>query len=484
MVQSFAMTNAEIETTRNPRTGMQESSIKSIYACWNHLNTEFGFLKADYEGFMSHCEFSGWDTSKFNVFYKDMYTPVAIEDQMRPEFKPRDKQIPAVEFLSVKEAVNRVIDAATGFGKSFLGLNTAMKCQQRTCFIMEPSHIKTWINSIPEQTYLSNKDIVVVQGSANLKALMELETMGQNDYKLIFISAVTLRNYFKEYEESFEFDYPVKPRDLFEHLKVGTLIRDEVHESIHSLVKQVIYAHVPRVVFLSATLVSDNKFINRIYEKVFPMDSRWKSEDNKHICVRSVLYDMYDPKRKIKFKGFRGYSHVKYEQSIMKNDIACESYLEFLTRMLEASFVKKYEEGIKFLMICSTKEMCRIVAERFKKEFPQFTYGVYIHGAKDEELYERDVVISTPKGAGTGVDVPNLAVGWLTVGLSSTQLSRQIMGRLRPIKKYPERDPMFLYLTNKAIGAQKIYDQKRRQDIRFRSKNFKVIDTGYVLKAA
>ncbi|CAH0448048.1 DNA helicase [Vibrio phage vB_VpaM_sm033] len=477
------MTVAEVETVPDPRTRQKVRQVKAVYATYKEDLTEFGFLRADLDAFINHMEFIGYDTNQMNITYRDMYEPVTMPNVMKEEFKPRDKQKPAVEFLSKKEAKNRVIDAATGFGKSFLGLNTALNCEERAAFIMEPGHIKTWLKSIPEQTHINPKDVVVIQGSANLKALLDLERAGQNHYKLIFFSAVTLRNYYKEYE-GLEFDYDVKPHDLFEYLKVGTIIRDEVHESIHSLVRQVIYTHVPRVIFLSATLVSDNSFINKVYERVFPKADRWKSDDNRHICVRSVLYDMYDPKRKIKSKGFRGYSHVKYEQSIMKNKKVLEQYLDFLASMANASFVKTYKDGCKFLMICSTKEMCKLVAERMKADYPQFTVGVYIHGAKDEELYERDMVISTPKGAGTGVDIPNLSTGWLTVALSSTQLGRQIMGRLRPIKKYPDRDPMFLYLTNKSISAHRQYDTKRRQDVRFRSKDFKAIDTGFILKAA
>ncbi|QNI21072.1 DNA helicase [Vibrio phage vB_pir03] len=457
---------------------------KAIYATWKQDLTEFGFLRADLEPFLSHCEFAGWSRDNFNIKMRPMYKPVEIENLMREEFKPRDKQKPAVEFLSKIDEVNRVIDAATGFGKSFLGLNTAMNCKQRAAFIMEPGHIKTWLNSIPEQTHLKKSDIVVVQGSASIRAVVDLQRAGQLDYKLLFFSATTLRNFYKTYEEMMEYDYDFPPQDLFEFLEVGTIIRDEVHESIHSLVRQVIYTHVPRVIFLSATLVSDNAFINKVYERVFPKKDRWKSEDNKHICVRSVLYDMYDPKNVIKFKGFRGYSHVKYEQSIMKKPKILEQYLDFLAGMLRGSFMKNYKEGCKFLMICSTKEMCRLVTERFRQEVGDLTVGCYIHGAKDEELYERDIIVSTPKGAGTGVDIPNLSVGWLTVGLSSTQLSRQIMGRLRPIKRYPDRDPVFCYLTNKRISAHRIYDNKRRQDVRFRSKDFKAIETGFILKAA
>jgi superfamily II DNA or RNA helicase len=471
--------------------------VKAIFAVWKESQKEFGFLKKDLKPFIEYCEFAGGPLDKRNIGNRELYTPHPIVNVMKPEFQPREKQKPAVEFLSKKEALNRVVDAATGFGKSFLGMNTAFNNEERTGFIMEPGHIKTWLESIDEQTNLDKKKkVCVVQGSHQLRALFEMQKQGLMDYDLIFFSAPTIREYIKNYENDVteDFDqlegapsvqtFDVKPYDMFEFLKIGTIIRDEVHESIHALVKQIIYTHAPRIIFLSATLVSDNQFINRIYEKVFPLEDRWKSEDNKHICVRSALYDMYDPKRKIKFKGFRGYSHVKYEQSLMKTKKLEKQYLELMAGTINASYIKNYREGLKCLIIFSTKEMCRKAADYFEEKFEGKTVGCYIHGANDDELYERDIICSTPKGAGTGVDIKNLHTGILTVGLSSTQLSRQIMGRTRPIKKYKDMDPFFIYMTNKQIPAQRQYDNKRRLDVRMRCKDFKAIDLGFTLNAA
>lgn len=484
LLESFAMTLAQMETSTNPRTGETVTEVKSIFAAWKEDRSEFGFMRECLSDFRSHLDFSGFPLKELEEEIVPIHPGIDILGDMKEEFKPREKQLPAVNFLSESDRLNRVIDAATGFGKSFLGLNTSLSIKKRTAFLMEPGHIKTWLMSIPQQTNLSTKDICVIQGSQSLRALMLLQQGGQNDYKLIFISAPTFREYIKSYESLDGFDYDVPPQELFEYLGIGTLIRDEVHEAIHQVVKQTIYINVARIVFLSATLVSDNQFINRIYEKIFPLADRWKSEDNKHISCRSVLYDMYDPKGKIKYMGFKGYSHVKYEQSIMKNKKVLEQYLSFISSMLYNSYVKTYQDGIKALMIFSTKEMCRLVTERIKRDYPQYTVGCYIHGAKDEELYERDVVISTPRGAGTGVDIPNLAVGWLTVGLSSTQLGRQIMGRLRSIAKYKDRAPLFLWLSNKQINSHKTYDTKRKNDVKFRSKDIRVVDTHFILKAA
>lgn len=458
--------------------------MKAIYAVWNKDSTKFGFLKEDFKRFVEFMEFAGVPRERLKIRYMELPKASPIANVMREEFKPREKQKPAVDFLSDKSKPNRVIDAATGFGKSFLGLNTAMQCEERAAFIMEPSHIKTWLKSIPEQTRLEHKKkVVVIQGRDTLKSLIDMAMMGIMEYDLIFFSAPTLREFYKDWEND-EYDYPVEPDELFGLLGVGTIIRDEVHEAIHALVKQVIHMHVNRVIFLSATLVSDNSFINKIYDRVFPKHSRWKSEENRHICVRSVYYDMFDPRRKIKFNGFRGYSHVKYEQSIMKSAKLKNQYLSLLGRLVQASYISKYKEGMKCLVICSTKDMCKLVSDYLKSKLSDFTVGCYIHGAKDEELYDRQIVVSTPKGAGTGVDIPNLAISWLTVAISSTQLNRQIMGRLRPIKLYPDTDPVFFYLNNNRIPAHRKYDQKRQVDVMTRSKNFKKIDTGFILRAA
>lgn len=485
LLEGFCMTLAQKEQVANPRTRQQETVIKAIFAVWKEARNEFGFMREDLNSFREYLEFAGFDIKTMTEEIRPINPGADIHSNMLEAFKPREKQIPAVDFLSDITKTNRVIDAATGFGKSFLGLNTSLNIGKRTAFLMEPSHIKTWINSIPEQTDMdAKKKCCIVQGSSSLKSLIAMQANGQNDYEMIFISAPTFREYCKAYESLDEFEYDVAPSDLFEYLGIGTLVRDEVHEAIHQVVRQTIYIHVPRIIFLSATLVSDNEFINRIYKKIFPLKDRWKSADNKHICVRSVNYDMYDPKRKVKFKGFRGYSHVKYEQSLMKDPKLMTQYKNLISVLVRNSYIKGYKDGLKCLLIFSTKEMCKQISGMLSQEYPDKTVGCYIHGAKDEELYDRDMVVSTPKGAGTGVDIPNLSVGWLTVGLSSTQLGRQIMGRLRPIKRYPDMDPMFLYLNNRSIPVHKQYDQKRKNDVRLRCKDLKTVNSGFILKAA
>lgn len=480
IINNYVRNLTTYEEFRDPRTKQMVRQKGKVYAAITEDTKQYGMLLADLEPMLGHLRFCGLKESDINVEHVPICEGDAIEAQLKPEFTPRENQVAAVEFLHQPASKNRVLHADTGFGKTFCGFEAVSHYKVRTGFIMDPGHIKTWTANLGPYMGMGPNDAVVVQGSAHLRALIELRQIGQLDYKMIFFSAPTLREYVKDYEKLGPSSFEVAPQDLFSFLGIGMVVRDEVHESVHALILQTIYSHVRRIIFLSATLVSDNPAINKMYDRVFPAADRYESERNKHIRVFSVKFDT-DSRTRIKANGFRGYSHVKYEQSIMKKKKLCKRYIDFLVECISMSFIREYKDGKKCLVFCSTIKMCELVTAALAAKYPHLTVGCFIGGAKKEVLYESDIVVGTPKSCGTGVDVPNLSHAWLTVALSSTQLSRQIFGRLRPIKKYPDEDPKFFFLSNNGISSHANYERKRMTDLAMRSKSMKVVNMPFAL---
>jgi len=471
------------EQTFNPRTRQYEVEQKAIFASATSDKSELRILRSDLEPLLSHLDFMGYDSSRYTLqenLSTDVYETIDIE--MHPNFTPRNsQQQQAVDFALVPNKITRVLQAATGFGKTFCGYWTACQLKRRTGFIMEPSHIKTWLKDAKAYCTIRDKEILVIQGSESLRAVMELKALGQLTHKFIFFSAVTLRNYITDYENKDEpFPFDVKPEDLMSYLGIGYLIRDEAHEAIHALCKQTMYFNVPKILFLSATLVSDNRFINTIYDRVYPKEDMWVSEPNKHIHVRSCFYHA-SSKIGLTGKGPRGYSHANYEKTILKKASLKKEYWELIRQCVTVSYIKSHKPKLKCLVIVATIKMAEYLSKMAREQWPQFTVGCYVAGAKSEELYERDIVFSTPKGAGTGVDIPNLYVGWNTVAIGSTQLQRQIMGRLREVKAYPDMSPYFFMLFNEDVPQHRAYEKKRQIDNVGRCKSYQKVPLGVTL---
>ncbi|QAX96032.1 hypothetical protein [Vibrio phage vB_VmeM-Yong XC32] len=471
----------QTEKNFNPRTRQYVTENKAVYAARTSDNSEFRLLRADFEPLLSHLEFMGFDASRVSVETPDVPEGLDIEINWTSPFSPRDEQPQALEFALEPNKVTRVLEADTGFGKTYCGFYTACILKKRTAFIMEPSHIKTWVKDANEYCDIGQSEILVIKGGDAIRALCDMQKHDMLEAKFIFFSATTLRNYISDYENKDEpFPYEVPPDQLMEFLQVGFIIRDEVHESIHALCKQVMYTNVERMMFLSATLVSDNSFINKMYGRVYPDEDRWKSKPNQHIQVRSAFYNAAK-KAGLTGKGPRGYSHVNFEKQVFRKAKLKKEYWGLIKECVDVSFIRRQLEGTKCLVICATIKMAQFLAEEAKKAWPEHTIGCYVAGAKDEELYERDIIFSTPKGAGTGVDIKNLSVGWNTVAISSTQLQRQIMGRLRPIRKHPDKDPYFFMLWNRNVPQHLNYEHKRSIDLIGRCKSYKKVDLGMTI---
>jgi hypothetical protein len=454
------------------------------YAYFRPDLKQAALLKSELEKFKEYLEYSGVGINRYETkdYSKYISRGQKVNGVMNPMYKPRnEEQKNAVEFLSEDSDI-RVVHAATGFGKTFCGYWTAVKTGVRTLFSMEPTHISTWIKDAKSYSDVTDEDIRIVSGSKDLIQLIVDGMNGDLTEKFIFLSSATWRNWLNADAEEME-RYPITPVELMPTIGVGLVIRDEAHESLEALVNQTVFTHTAKVIYLSATLVNDSKYINGIYAKIFPKNKMWESQPNTHIDITTIFYrTCMQLMQKLRIRTPMGYSHVLYETSILKRKKAAAEYLGMFAEVIEGSFVKNNLKGTKCLVLCATVKMCEQAAIVAKEKFPQFTIGVFVGGKSTDELYERDIVFSTPKGAGTGKDIPNLAVIWNTVAIGSTTLQRQILGRGRPIKLYPDVSPRYYMLFNRAIPQHLDYERKRETDSVGRCKSYRSVSTNIVIR--
>jgi len=448
-----------------PKLKRRVRRAKAVFATATHDRKEFGFLKAEFTKVEEYLKGLGYKDSDFQYTYHEPIEGVPIEIALQKGVGPRDDgQVRALEFMRNAEAKNRILNLPTGYGKTACGLITTAHYKVRTAFVMASGHFKTWIDSTKWVLDIDHsKDICVVQGREHLVRLVRLSLAGQNDYKLIFISIATIRAFLKDYLAEGYTVEGVSPYELFPTLGVGMRIVDESHENIHALVTATTFTHVRRAIYLSATLVSEDEKINSQYLKIFPMEDRFKDvTENDHAKCVSVTYRLEHPD-KVKCTGTKGYSHVAYEQWLMANRIAESRYYEFIESLVEAKFVSEYQDEQKLLIFCATTEMCERLASRLSKLYPQFKTSAYTASYAAEVLYSNDIIVSTPTSAGTGKDIPNLKTCISTVAIGSVQRNLQMLGRLRPIKKYPNIAPTYYWLTCLDIQQHREYDARKRE---------------------
>lgn len=350
--------------------------------------------------------------------------------------------------------------------------NTAMslaalaQIKTRVALIIKGMYVDKWISDVREMYGLKPGEIMVVRGSKDLINIIELAKAGELDAKFIIITNKTLYNYFKAYEggnlESV--GYGCKPEELFEVLRVGVRQIDEVHQDFHLNFRIDLYTHVPKTISLSATMESDDKFINRMYELMFPPSIRFHGiAYDKYISVQALFYKAEDI-RKIRYVGRRkSYSHVQFEQSLMKQKRLLKKYMDLISLVVNKSYLRKREKGQKMLIFCATVDMCTLVRDHLERTLEQEKLDIRRYVSEDsyDNLLEADVIVSTIKSAGTAVDIPHLRTCFMTDALFSRQANEQTVGRLRRLKKWPDVTPEFIYLVCEDIPQHIRYHQHK-----------------------
>lgn len=367
---------------------------------------------------------------------------------------------------------------------TLLGLYSITHFKVRTGLVMEANHIKTWIDSMG-WVYDKEKQFCVIRGRDSLKRIIELSLSGENDYKLIFFSIATLRAYVKDYMDTGDTIEGVHPRDLFRVLGIGYRIIDEAHQSIHAIAVQNIFTHVKQSLYLSATLVTEDPFLKKQYNKLFPNADFYKGgRNNTHVRAISVTYHIRNY-RDIRCIGSMGYNHVKYEQWLMgnKSGNTLSKYTEMIESILEEFYHKDRQEGQKALVFCSTTELCELVEAELKEGYGALGLTISSYYAKHdpEVLYSNDVIISTPTSAGTGKDIPNLRFAMSTCAVGSVKLNLQMMGRLRPLIDYPDVTPIYVWLTCLDIPKHIEYDNRKREQYVGRCKSIETLPYATIL---
>jgi len=351
-----------------------------------------------------------------------------------------------------------------------------------TCFQMGGKYIEKWIGDLEDCLGLKKKEICVIRGSAALLSAINLALAGEFDYKAIIASTTTLARFYKDYEAGKLRGYPIKPWNLWKVLGVGLRVVDEAHENQHQIFKMDLYAHIPKTIFLSATITTDSPFRNRMLQIQWPERMRFTPGDfDRYIRVKALLYELWEPEKIRHINQQKMYSHTLFEESLIKRPLYLAQYLAMIDSLVYEWYVKRRDDGQKCLVFAATKEMCGKIADHLAKRNPTLEVARYISEDDYEVLMESDISASTALSAGTGVDIPGLRYSLMTTNINSSQANIQIVGRLRRLKDWPDVEPDFMYILARNLPKHMEYHEKKKKLLRPRVKSIGELNSTFVI---
>lgn len=413
---------------------------------------------------------------------------VEVEFEVIDKRTPRDDQVEKIAYL-IAEGKTKILTVDPGRGKTFMALSGIAALKRRVFICIKAMYIEKWIGDIEAAFKCKKGDIMVVRGSAQLALVTQLAIAGELTAKIIICSNMTYFNYLKDYEKFkdglLQLGYGCTPPNFYQTCGIGIRLIDEVHQDIHLNYRQDLYSHVHKTISLSGTLEGDDQFLIDRTAIMFPRDERIDNGERViFTAVEALQYRLHDPST-LKWinKARKSYSHVIFEQSLMKNKRALKAYLEMISDFVTHNFRKIRVDDQKLLIYCATVEMCTIVTNYLKPRNSDINVMRYTAEDDFDEMLEVDLIVSTLKSLGTAQDIPKLLHVLMTDALGSKQGNLQAMGRLRDtiIKIWPDAKPTFYYFVCIDIDKHIEYHQRKVENFAGRVVGHKYLSTDYVV---
>lgn len=350
---------------------------------------------------------------------------------------------------------------------TFCATKAVEKLKSRTILMLLPKYFGLWEKAIREDI-TSNPSIEYVKGYKSLIDIIERAVNNKPIADIIFMSATTYRSYIECLERygsegMKEIGYLVPPYMFHSTLGIGIQINDEIQDDPGLYFRIDTLLNVKKEIFLTATPYTGDERLTEMIRVMMPEGCDVPiPEASKYTHVVAIRYNDIGV-RTGDYRGYKGaYSHVNYEASILKNKARREAYFSKVARVAYHFFVREYQEGQKMIIYCATTAFIEALVRYLKKKFPERSITEYISKTDFEQVQVNDIVVTTIKSAGAGVDIPNLKEALMLVATNSKKDNIQAMRRPRPLVNYDNLNPRFSYFVCNQIPKHLGYGQNRK----------------------
>jgi superfamily II DNA or RNA helicase len=439
---------------------------KRVYAAATKDRREMRFHIHCMDELLSHFARYGYRREQLDIVVHSLPKAAPAKFEIKNGKEPRDYQVPLIEYL-VQDGVSKILTLQTGGGKTYCALAALAQIRERCVLVLRGMYVDRWLNDLcgPKSTFKlrPGKDVIVARGSKQLIALIDQAKRGELKAMFIIIPNKTFANMITHYEDNDRDTsyYGCAPQELFEILKAGVRLIDEVHQDFHLNFKLDLYTHVAKTISLSATLDSDNRTVENMYQVVWPMQQRVNNGAlKKYIAVTALYYGMDHQLKPLATmqRGMYMYSHTAFEDDILKQSRRLMNYLDMIAWVTQDVYIAKAGRKQKFLIFAATVEMCERIRVDLTRRYPTHTVCKYTAEEDYNEAIENDIIVSTLISSGTAVDIPGLIACLMTTAIGSKPANIQAVGRLREI---PGVTPCFYYLVCRDIPKHMEYHQRK-----------------------
>jgi superfamily II DNA or RNA helicase len=400
------------------------------------------------------------------------------------KIQPRDRlQKDAMKFIiDNSKSTYIAIIVPPGIGKTVLGIMAAIKYGERTLIICPNTNIKAqWMDTLLNMFQIPKQKVL------DADSPMKLKTANQD-----FI--ICIQQPLASLAESGELE------DVLKKLKIGTKITDEAHMFFKNNIAIESSSNIRHNILLTATFTRTNDEESRLFDVIYSKvkrltitaDDLEKYDINKHVNIVAVELNSklsLEQIRAMTTSAQVGNKYIvtlnigRYTASTFPNQ-GVTTYMKQFINVIRI-FRNKITYG-KMLILVPTIQAVDRVAGILKQIYPDKAIGtLHSKNSKSANNYakkEANIIVSTIKSAGTGVDIKNLSMMIVGEQFRSKILSNQASGRLRPYfetlknGEKIQRDTYYVDICDKRITQLRSWRDDRLIELKKKAKSYQVLN--------
>lgn len=454
--------------------------IEQLLSIWNKNYFKFDPIGYEYISDLKELRIPrGLDINyiekSFGMNVEIDYKPDPYENaSYRLMVEPRDDiQRKAISYLLgegnfyyTKKYSQLTLNLDTGDGKTYCVIAGLTFMKTKSIIITHINKIKKqWYDSFLKMTDIDEQFICDIKGKKDIDKLLERDDW---KYKVYLVNHSSLRSYGEKYGWE-------KITELFNRIKVGVKIIDEAHLEFNNMIKIDMYTNTKKTIYLTATFArsefKENKLFNLCFKNIAKYGIETRNDKRKHIIYIGVLFNSNPTlNEQLSIKGRHGFDRNAYIDYELNKNI----FFDVIKYIIDYF---KDKEG-KILILSSKIDSTKKIADYLKNIYKNKTVSIYNSTTpedKKEKALTTDIISSTPKSAGTGLDNNGLRFEINTEPTSSEVLSNQIAGRLRA---YGDKEYSF-YIELVDTGFDKVYNMYKNRQRYFKKKCAKLLELKY-----
>lgn len=447
---------------------------KRVYARKCDLTNIRALHISFFDEFIKELNWMGLRGTDLEIEEVPLYEPMPCKFKIK-DFSPWEEQADLVDFI-VSPGTRKCITLQPGGGKTLISLFAAERLGTRFAVVTQGGYAERWVPEFYKVMGLKPEEVRVCRGViALLKLFKEVNTRSYRKVKALFISVTTIRDYIKEYsrENNLLGKNIPHPSKLYEFLGVGFRILDEAHKDFHANFIADLYTHIPKSVYLTATLLSRDPFILRMYELMMPSKLRRDSGKlNIYVEVIQVNYYLKDA-NKVKYLNHQGqYSEIAYEYFLMDNELRMRKLAGKLADYISKTWADERIPGDRIIFWVGLIDFADKLVELLREYLPDLRINRFTSEDDYSIVEETDFIVSTLGKSGTALDIPNLVRCYMFTAVDSPNANVQAFGRLREFKKRDDVVCQFHFFVCHDIPKQVDYSHTKRSLLKPRAAKY------------